>query len=121
LPFCHAELRALKPNPSAYPKQINTLGEHIGVDGTTITNWEGNATVPAIRYMPAIIQFLGYNPLPSTGLLPERLAIARKGLGMSQRRMAEVLGVDSSTLQGWEAGQHRPSSKSLESIKEILQ
>ena len=29
MPFCHAELRASKPNSVRYPKQINTLGDHI--------------------------------------------------------------------------------------------
>ena len=27
--FCHSEIRALKPKPSQYPKQINSLGDHI--------------------------------------------------------------------------------------------
>ena len=88
LPFCHAELRASKPRPVHYPKQINTLGDHIrkrrldlkllqkqvadriGVHELTITNWERNATVPAIRHIPAIIRFLGYDPLPSSNSLP---------------------------------------------------
>ena len=139
LPFCHVELRASKPKPSQYPNEINTLGdhirtrrldlkllqkqvgEHIGVDGTTITNWERNATVPAIRYIPAIIQFLGYDPLPSTGSFSERLAASRKALGLSQRKMAEKLGVDSGTFQSWEAVRHQPTEKSLAMIGRTLQ
>ena len=138
LPFCHAELRASKPNPAHYPKQINTLGDHIrarrldlkllqkqvaaqiGVHEITISNWEGNAAVPAIRYMPAIIQFLGYDPLPPANSFPERLATARRVLGLSQRKMAEKLGVDPATLLGWEAGQHEPSRKSLDVIGRVL-
>jgi len=66
----------------------------------TITSWEGNATAPAIRYIPAIIQFLGYDPLPpSASAFPERLAAARRGLGLSQQKMAEKLDVDLTTLQ----------------------
>ena len=79
LPFCHFELRAARRKPANYPKEINSLGDHIrarrldlnllqkqaadeiGVHETTITGWEGNATVPEVRYMPAIIQFVGYN------------------------------------------------------------
>lgn len=74
LPFCHFELLASRPKPSQYPKQINSLGdqirarrldlkllqkqvaEQIGVHELTITGWERNATVPEVRYMPAIIQ-----------------------------------------------------------------
>jgi hypothetical protein len=29
-----------------------------------ITNWETNGAQPTLKYMPAIIRFLGYNPLP---------------------------------------------------------
>jgi len=138
LPFCHAELRAPKPKPERYPKEINTLGDHIrkrrldlgllqkqvadqiGVYMATISGWEGNATPPAIRYIPAIIQFLGYDPLPPTSTLPERLVIARRGLGLSQLKMAERLGVDETTLQGWEAGRHQPTKKSLGMIQGVL-
>jgi transcriptional regulator with XRE-family HTH domain len=115
LPFCHAELRAPKPRPEHYPKEINSLGdhirtrrlnlkllqrqvaEHIGVNAATITNWERNASNPVVRYMPAIIKFLGYDPLPPASSLPEHLAAARRELGLTQRRMAERLGVDPST------------------------
>ncbi|MGO9337543.1 MAG: helix-turn-helix domain-containing protein [Terracidiphilus sp.] len=87
----------------------------------TITGWEGNATVPEVRYMPAIIQFLGYNPLPVGIGLPERLATERKALGLSQRKMAKRLGVDPATVMGWEAGRHQPTEKSLDVIAKVLQ
>jgi DNA-binding transcriptional regulator YiaG len=138
LPFCHFELRASRPRPSHYPIEINTLGDHIrarrldlrllqeqvadqiGVHEMTITSWEGNATVPEVRYMPAIIQFLGYNPLPAASSLPERLVTARKTFGLSQRKMAAKLGVDPATLMGWEAGRHQPTGKSNELIGKVL-
>jgi predicted transcriptional regulator len=80
LPFCHFEFRTSKPKSAYYPKEINILGDHIrkrrldleilqkqvayqiGVHEMTIASREGNATVPEVRYMPAIIQLLGYNP-----------------------------------------------------------
>lgn len=61
------------------PTQLNTVGDHIrkrrlgrkmlqkevaeqlGVCEPSVYNWERNASSPEIRYMPAIIQFLGYN------------------------------------------------------------
>ena len=139
MPFCHSELRAPRPKSDRYPKQINTLGDHIrsrrldlnllqrqvaeqiGVDKITITNWERNATTPAIRYIPAIIEFLGYDPQPAADSFPDCLATARKALGLSQRKMAETLGVDPDTLQGWEAGRHQPTGRSLELIAGALQ
>ena len=138
LPFCHAEIRFPKPKSTAYPRIIKTLGDHlrkrrldlgllqkqvadqIGVDELTVTNWERNATVPAIRHIPAIIRFLGYDPLPSANSLPERLVAARRGLGLSQRKMAEKLGVDPATIKNWEAGRHQPTGKSLDLIAGVL-
>jgi transcriptional regulator with XRE-family HTH domain len=139
LPFCHSVIRCPKPKPTAYPRTISTLGDHIrtrrldlkllqgqvadriGVHELTITNWERNATAPAIRHIPAIIQFLGYDPLPPTDSFSERLATARKVRGLSQRKMAEKLGVDPATLQGWEAGRHQPTGKSMDLIGSVLQ
>jgi len=138
LPFCHAELRAPKPKPSHYPQQLNALGDHIrsrrldldlfqsdvgeqiGVDTTTVCNWESNASIPAIRYIPAILEFLGYDPFPPAKTLPVRLVTARKVLGLSQRMLAHSLGVDPGTLQSWEAGQHQPTGKSVELIERFL-
>ena len=139
LPFCHVELRAQKPKSEHYPKEINTLGDHlrarrldlellqkqvaeqIGVNGATITNWERNESTPIVRYMPAINRFLGYDPTPAASTLPERLAAIRRELGLTQRKMAERLGVDPSTLQGWEAGDHHPTNGSLEVIGRFLE
>ena len=66
--------------------------------------------------MPTIIQFLGYNPLPAATSLVDRLVSARSTLGLSQRKMAAKLGVDPSTLMGWEAGRQQPTGKSLDLI-----
>jgi transcriptional regulator with XRE-family HTH domain len=96
------------------------VADQFGVHEQTITNWERNASSPEIRYIPTIIQFLGYDPLPSAGSFPERLAWERKVLGLSQRKMAEKLGVDPATLMGWEAGRHQPTRKSLEGIARTL-
>ena len=139
MPFCHLELRAARRKPARYPKEINSLGDHIrarrldlnllqnqvadqiGVHELTITNWEVNETIPEVRYIPAIIEFLGYNPLSEGSSLSERLKTARRALGLSQRKMAPKLGVDPATLMGWEAGRHQPNGKSLDLIGRILQ
>jgi transcriptional regulator with XRE-family HTH domain len=97
------------------------VAEEIGVSGATITTWERNASTPVARYIPAIIRFLGYDPLPSADSLPERLRRARRLLGLTQREMAERLGVDPCTLRDWEAGLHQPTRGSLEVIGRFLQ
>ena len=122
MPFCHVHLRAQKPLSRAYPKALKTLGDHIrkrrldlqllqsdaaqklGVTESCIRNWENNATTPAFRYWPAIIGFLGYNPLPKPQTLVERLVQDRKIQGHSQKETAKRLGIDPSTLAGRERG-----------------
>jgi len=139
LPFCHVELRAAKPKHERYPNEINTLGDHlrshrldlnllqvqvaeqIDVDKTTVCNWESNATTPAIRYIPAILEFLGYDPFPPAQTFADRLTTARKVLGLSQRKLALSVGVDPGTLQSWEAEEHKPTVGSMERAERFLE
>ena len=97
------------------------VAKQIGVSAATLANWEGNASTPAIRYMPAIIRFLDYDPVPHPHSLPERLSAGRRALGLTQREMAERIGVDPCTLRDWESGHHKPTGKSLELIARVLE
>ena len=130
MPFCHVTLKGPKPLPPKYNKYLHSLGHHIrkkrldlrlfqtevaeqiGVSESTIYNWESNETSPSIRYLPLIIQFLGFNPFPAAASLPDRLKLCRKLLGLTQRAMAWRLGVDPTTLAKWERGRSRPTKKS---------
>jgi hypothetical protein len=40
------------------------VAELLGVDKTSVLNWKAIASAPEIRYIPAIIDFLWYDPLP---------------------------------------------------------
>jgi transcriptional regulator with XRE-family HTH domain len=109
------------------PEELNTLGDHllrrrlvlkllqrqaaaqIGVDKTSIANWESNRTKPGVEYMPAIIRFLGYNPLPPADGWAERLVQCRTVLGLSQKLSAQQMGVDQCTLARWERGEREPA------------
>ena len=100
-----------------YPAEPKSLGEHIkkrrvdlgllqrevaqqlGVDKWTVLNWERGKTGPDVRYYPAIITFLGYNPLPQGETFPERLKAARQTRGLSWKRLAQELGVWESTVR----------------------
>ena len=96
------------------------VAEQLGVDTTSVFNWEGNRSSPEIRYMPAIIRFLGYNPLPAAHTLSERLVRQRKSLGLSQKESAERLGVDPSTLAKWERGEREPAGRFVDIVKRFL-
>src|SRR5262249_48111310 len=119
------QLRAFKPKASDYPKEVNTLGDHIrkkrldekllqgevayriGVDETTICNWETNRTEQNVRHMPRIIDFLGYVPYTSPKSFGEWLKACRTAAGLSQRRLAKSLGMDPTAVRDWENGKHR--------------
>jgi site-specific DNA recombinase len=110
------------------PEKLDTVGDHIrrrrillkllqrqvgqqfGVDASTIHNWETNLAKPGIKYMPAIIRFLGYNPLPPpSDSWDERLVRCRTALGITQKESARQIGVDQGTLARWERGERVPA------------
>jgi transcriptional regulator with XRE-family HTH domain len=111
------------------PEELNTVGDHLrrrrlvlkllqrqvaaqlGVTKASIYNWEGNRGKPGLEYMPAIIRFLGYNPLPPGKGWAERLVRCRTALGLSQEEAAEHIGVDPCTLARWERGEREPTSR----------
>jgi hypothetical protein len=47
------------------------VGQPIRGSVSDVWNWENNRVSPAVRFIPAIIAFLGYNPMPKPGALPE--------------------------------------------------
>lgn len=138
LPFCHIRRTAQRPPDSAYPKTLTTIGDHIkkrrldlglfqkqtasqiGADVMTICNWELGLTEPEVRFIPKIIEFLGYNPLPEGQTLPEQIIRYRKTLGLSQAQLARILGVDPGTLSRWETDSRRPKGKHLGLIQQWL-
>ncbi len=96
-------------------------GQEIGVDETTIYNWENSRTVPALRLMPSLGRFIGYAPYTPAHSLPEKLKARRQSIGLSRKRLAKLLGVDESSLANWETGRRRPNKKSLKIIEGFLQ
>jgi transcriptional regulator with XRE-family HTH domain len=125
-------LRAPKPKSPKYPKQLNTLGDHIrrrrldlglfqkqvaqqiGVSKATIWNWECHESSPQIHVLPQVIKFLGYDPFPPPESLAEKLVKRRKAFGVTQKEMAKRLGIDPTTLARLErGGSRRLFSKTL--------
>ena len=88
-------IRIKCPKPKDYPENPKTLDEHIkkrrielgltqkqaaqalGVNPWTVMNWETGRFEPPIRWLPAILRFLGYDPFPPPITVGER----RCGLG----------------------------------------
>jgi len=120
------------------PETLETIGDHmlrrrltlkllqrhvaaqLGVDKASISNWEINRTKPHLQYIPAIIQFLGYNPLPLANKWADRLIRGRSAMGFTQKEAAEKIGVDPGTLARWERGEREPQGAFALAAKRFL-
>ena len=83
-------------------------------------NWERNRCEPKIQYLPKIIDFLGYAPFAKGESFPERLKSYRKLRGLTQRQLADELGVVLPTVQTWEWGIHQPRPKTREQVERYI-
>jgi transcriptional regulator with XRE-family HTH domain len=98
-----------------------TLGEHLkrarqiqgirqkdaacilGVGHFTYMTWEKDQKQPFARYYPAIVSFIGYDPLPEPTTDGGRQKRERLLLGLTSQEMADRLGIDQGTLLRREA------------------
>jgi DNA-binding transcriptional regulator YiaG len=120
------------------PETLETIGDHLlrrrlslkliqrqiasqlEVSVVGLRNWEANRAQPEVQFMPAILRFLGYNPLPPGRAWAERLVNTRTALGLTQKAAARQIGVGQSTLARWERGEREPKGETLKRVKGIL-
>ncbi len=136
LPFVQVIVKTRKP--SACPEHPATLGQHLkrrriqlglhqkqvaerlGLDECTIANWEKDRTCPAVRYLPRLIGYLEYNPLPKPQTIGEQLRAKRQALGLSCKRLARMIGVDGGMLQQYEHGNRKVSPRHRRIVEQFL-
>jgi len=118
---------------------LNTLGDHLrkrrldlgllqrevaedlGVTESTIWNWEANYSYPQLRFIPGIIDFLGYDlDSTPTSSLGERILAYHRVMGTGQKELAHRLGVDPTTLSNWEKGKRQPSKQLMSRLGTLL-
>ena len=116
-----------------------TIGEHIrkrrqelrlfqsdvakilDVSEDTITYLENVRSKPQVSHYQNIIKFLCYNPFViETDTLGERIKMYRLEKGISQKKLAKMVGVDESTILSWEVGKHFPLPQKLKLLKRII-
>lgn len=110
-------LRKRRMDLGLFQKQV---AETLGVTSSTIWLWEKGKAYPSVKYMPRIIRFLGYCPLPKPQSIADRLRVARSSVGMSQREFDRLLGVDPSSIQNWEAGTRQPLRWIAKAVEPVL-
>lgn len=136
LPWVPARLKALKPKD--WTDEPVTLGDHIKkvrkergllqrevakglrVDSMSLVNWEKNRTQVGARFVPAIIRWLGYDPLPVASSFGECIAIERTRRGLARRGLAKALGWDESTVRKYEEGDRPPDGPRLVQLCAVL-
>jgi DNA-binding transcriptional regulator YiaG len=91
------------------------------VTESSVWNWESNESRPFWRHWGQIREFLGYDPLPQPQTPGERLMVRRRLWGLSQKEVARRLGIDPTTLAGWERGKHRPIARHIEKLNRFWQ
>jgi transcriptional regulator with XRE-family HTH domain len=129
-------LKSFKTKP--YKEAPETLGEHLckkrnlgvafqkdiaerlGIDARTYSSWERDRTKPAVRHFPRIVAFLGYDPFPQPQTLGEQIRTRRWNFGLSQEKLAELLGVDEGSVMRWERVEWKPTARSRRLIEAFL-
>ena len=96
------------------------IGQRIGVCCSAVWLREKGRSRPHVRHIPAIIEFLGYDPTPAAVSLPERLVRHRRGRGWTQDRFAPRLGVDPTTFARWERGERVVSGNYRVKVEAVM-
>jgi len=91
----------------------------IGVTASTIWNWEHGWTVE-LRFMPRVIDFLGYNPIPCPEDLMGQLAWYKQVKGLTLEQLGTEMERDPEQLADWLAGRHKPCRNNQEKIERFL-
>jgi DNA-binding XRE family transcriptional regulator len=87
---------------------------------TSIRNWENNRCEPNLQAIPKIINFIGFCPYDANLPISQKLRLRREINGIPQKDMALLIGVDQSTLAGWEQGKRIPSFKQNQRIQAAM-
>jgi len=97
------------------------LAERLGVTDGTIYLWENNRVRSSLAQIPKVIEFLGRDPFEiAFRSLRDTIREYRRVHGLSQKKLADQLAVDQTTLAAWERGEHRPSSKLILHLNSFL-
>ena len=137
MPFYQWSLTAARPIPG-YPEKIEHIGHQIlrrrldlgllqkaaakllGVHPGGLENWEYGRTAPADRFYPAIISFLGVNPLPAARTRGGVIRRERITRGWSRKHLAFVAAVDEATIKRLENDTPRMARQPVRRVLKAL-
>jgi DNA-binding XRE family transcriptional regulator len=70
----------------------------IGAHPGALENCEHGRCTPSVRFYPALISFLGFNPLPQPKTLGNAVQRERTSRGWSREHLARAAGIDEATV-----------------------
>lgn len=97
----------------------NEVAKIIGVTESTVWNWE-HGTEPELRYLPKIIEFLGYVPFECPDDPVGRLRYYKRVNGLSYEMLGELMGRDPEQLADWLSGRRKPCKANLMKIQAFI-
>jgi transcriptional regulator with XRE-family HTH domain len=80
------------------------LASLVGSCSNSILNWERDRQLPEVQFWPAIIQFLGRDPMPIAHTFAEKIEQQRRRLGWTYAETAQFINVDVHTVLRWKNG-----------------
>jgi DNA-binding XRE family transcriptional regulator len=93
----------------------------VGVDPKTYKAWETEGRLPASHNWPAIIAFLGVDPIVSTPTsVSEIVSAVRRRRGLTAEELGKLLGVDKLTVRAWEVGRRSPQGRVADRLEGLL-
>lgn len=90
------------------------------LDPESLENWEKNRTRVAVRFYPALIAFLGYNPLPEPRTRGEAVRRQRMTLGLSLERLAMMARVYPTTVCRLESDRPKMVKRPISAVLRVL-
>ena len=87
----------------------------------TLRAWECGSSRPAVRLIPAVLAFLGYDVDSPEGSIWDRVRWKRRRLGLSEAALGRLLGLAPSTFFRGECGTRTTSTQTLERLKRFLE
>ncbi len=132
---CHYVLRVAKP---PYPYRIVTIGDFLrkrrfslgltiknvadklGVNESTVRNWEANRRHVSLGYRRRVQEFLGVCPYDASLLWAQRLKERREFFGITRKGLAKMFDVDEHTVSAWEERSQPPTVSNMEKISTFL-
>jgi len=109
-------LRRRRLELGLYQKNV---ASRLGVTTSTIINWEKSSRV-TFRYLPGVISFLGYNPIPLPDDLMEKLAWYKQVNGLTFEQLGAQMSRDPEQLADWLSGRCYPCRRNREKIDFFL-